>query len=231
MTTTCPAPAPPPAAEPLSLTGYFTQLACQGTAFLDALPIERTPQPLADVLDRLAPALEQLKPSGLVQLRGLPRPRPVLGDLTGPGTGLNTVGMLTDRFTILLIKEWSLRHKANANPAKADELFRVQTRDIIAALAQARPGSSALNSKITSIKSAVTAADWAEAFWGLLATNLLLWESQEMLYIRDIGQAPDRELRDYIKWFSHGNIQRNVFIELCDQCYWAPPSRPNLRTP
>ena len=42
-----------------------------------------------------------------------------------------------------------------------------------------------------------------------------------MLYIKDIGQAPDRELRDYIKWFSHGNIQRNVFIELCEQRYWS----------
>jgi hypothetical protein len=150
----------------------------------------------------------------------LRRPRPVASGRTRAGTGLNTVGMLTDRFTILLIKEWSLRHKANAHPAKADELFRVQTLDIIAALAAAQPGSSALNSKITSLKSAVTATDWAEAYWGLLTTNLLLWESQEMLYIKDIGQAPDRELRDYIKWFSHGNIQRNVFIELCEQRYW-----------
>jgi hypothetical protein len=202
------------------LVDYFTQLAHLSGAFLDALPIERTPQPLAYALGALAPAIEQMKPAGLARLRGLSRPAAVVADRVGPGTGLNTVGMLTDRFTILLIKEWSLRHKAGANPAKADELFRVQTRDIIAALAQAQPGSSALNSKITSIKSAVTAADWPEAFWGLLTTNLLLWESQEMLYIRDISQAPPEELRDYITWFSRGNIRRNVFIEFCEQRYW-----------
>jgi hypothetical protein len=202
------------------LADYFTQLAQMSAAFLDALPIERTPQPLAYALGALAPAIERMKPAGLARLRGLSRPAAVVAGVAGPGTGLNTVGMLTDRFTILLIKEWSLRHKANANPAKAEALFRVQTRDIIAALAQAQPGSSALNSKITSIKSAVSAADWAEAFWGLLTTNLLMWESQEMLYIKDISQAPEQELRDYIKWFSHSNIQRNTFIEFCEVRYW-----------
>ncbi len=220
MTATRPAPLPPPVEEPVTLIDFFQELARQSAAFLDALPIERTPQPLAYALEALAPAIEKMKPAGLEQLRRLSRPRAAVDDLAGPGTGLNTVGMLTDRFTILLIKEWSLRHKANANPAKANELFRVQTRDIIAALAQAQPGSSALNSKITSIKSAVTAADWAEAYWGLLTTNLLMWESQEMLYIKDISQAPDRELRDYIKWFSHSNIQRNTFIEFCEARYW-----------
>ena len=221
MTTLCQESPPTVAQETEARTGYFTQLARRSAGFLDALPIERTPQPLAYALEALAPAIERMKPAGLAQLRQLTRPDAVAPGAAGPGTGLNTVGMLTDRFTILLIKEWSLRHKANAHPAKADELFRVQTCDIIAALAQAQPGSSALNSKITTLKSGVTAADWPEAFWGLLTTNLLLWESQEMLYIKDIGQAPDRELRDYIKWFSHGNIQRNVFIELCEQRYWS----------
>jgi hypothetical protein len=212
----------PLAASPVSLTDYFTELARQSVCFFDALPIERTPQPLAYALEALAPAIGTMKPDGLRQIRELDRPVPAITAQAGRGTGLNTVGMLTDRFTILLIKEWSLRHKANANPAKADELFRVQTADIIAALAHAQPGSSALNSKITSIKSGVTAADWAEAFWGLLTTNLLMWESQEMLYIKDISQAPYQELRDYIGWFSRSNIQRNTYIEFCEQRYWQP---------
>lgn len=203
-----------------ALVEYFTGLARQSAAFLDALPIERTPRPLAYALQELAPAIARMAPQGVSQIRRLPKPATLAADLAADGTGLNTVGMLTDRFTILLIKEWSLRHKGNPNPDKADELFRVQTRDIIAALAQARPGSSSLNSKITSIKSKVTAADWAEAFWGLLTTNLLMWESQEMLYIKDISQAPYEELRDYIQWFSRSNIQRNTFIELCEVRYW-----------
>lgn len=204
-----------------ALAEYFTQLARQSAAFLDALPIKRTPQPLAYALGELAPALEQMKQNGLVVLRGISRPAPVVTTVAYAGTGLNTVGMLTDRFTILLIKEWCLRHKGNADPAKADELYRVQTSDIISALAQAQPGSSSLNSKITSIRSKVLAADWAEAYWGLFSSNLVLWESQEMLYIKDIGQAPHEELRDYINWFSHGNIQRNAFIEFCEQQYWS----------
>jgi hypothetical protein len=205
----------------MDLHNYFTQLARLGAGFLDTLPIEKTPQPLAYALEALAPAIEKMKSAGVAQLRGLKRPTPSIQMRSDAGTGLNTVGMLTDRFTILLIKEWSLRHKGNASPAKADELFQTQTLDIIAALAKAQPGSSALNSKITSIKSKVTAADWAEAFWGLLTTNLLMWESQEMLYIKDISQAPYQELRDYISWFSFSNIQRNVFIEFCEKRYWS----------
>lgn len=206
----------------MDLHDYFTQLARQSTGFLDTLPIEKTPQPLAYALEALAPAIEKMKSTGVQQIRCLNRPTPSTQMRSDAGIGLNTVGMLTDRFTILLIKEWSLRHKGNPpNPAKADELFQTQTLDIIAALAKAQPGSSALNSKITSIKSAVTAADWAEAFWGLLTTNLLMWESQEMLYIKDISQAPYQELRDYISWFSFSNIQRNVFIEFCEKRYWS----------
>jgi hypothetical protein len=208
-----------------ALVDYFTQLARQSAAFLDTLPIELTPQPLAYALEALAPAIEKMRVGGVARLRGITRPIPAVTALAGPGTGLNTVGMLTDRFTILLIKEWSLRHKGVPNPAKADELFRVQTRDIIAALAQAQPGSSSLNSKITSIKSKVSAADWAEAFWGLLTTNLLMWESQEMLYIKDISQAPHEELRDYIQWFSRSNIQRNTYIEFCEGRYWQNAGR------
>jgi len=203
------------------LQDYFEQLARQSSAFLDQLPIELTPQPLAYALERLAPAVDRLRPRGLAALRAITRPPVPRTEIQEEGVGLNTIGMLTDRFTILLIKEWSLRHKANASPAKADALFLQQTRDIIAALASARPGSSSLNSKITSLKSAAKANDWAEAFWGLLTTNLLMWESQEMLYIRDISTAPYDELRAYISWFSRSNIQRNDYIELSEKRYWS----------
>ena len=208
--------------ETTALQDYFEQLARQSSGFLDRLPIERTPQPLAYALERLAPAVEHMKPLGLEALRSLARPPIADAAVREEGVGLNTIGMLTDRFTILLIKEWSLRHKANASAARADALFEQQTRDIIAALAGARPGSSSLNSKITSLKSAARADDWAEAFWGLLTTNLLMWESQEMLYIRDISTAPYDELRAYISWFSRSNIQRNDYIELSEKRYWSP---------
>jgi hypothetical protein len=203
-----------------SSAAYFLELARYGSGLLDRLPIEPEPQPLEYALGKLAPALETLREEELRQVRLIQRPRPEYDPATECAIGLNTIGMLADRFTILIIKEWCLRHKKGANPAKADELFKAQTQDIIAALSDSRPGSSSLNSKITSIKSGVLAADWAEAFWGLFTTNLLLWESQEMLYIKDITQAPYEELRSYIHWFSRGNIRRNDYMELCEKLFW-----------
>jgi hypothetical protein len=202
------------------LNAYFLKLAAYGGALLDSLPIELEPQPLEYALGKLAPALDARRAGETERLRQMARPEPAREPGSSIATGLNTIGMLTDRFTILLIKEWCLRHKAGKNSAKADQLFQVQTLDIIAALAAARPGSSSLNSKITSIKTGVSAMDWEEAFWGLFSTNLIIWESQEMLYIKDIGQAPCEELRAYISWFSRGNIQRNAYIEFCENFFW-----------
>jgi hypothetical protein len=203
-----------------SIESYFLKLADYGRGLLDRLPIELEPQPLEYALGKLAPLLEERRAEEIARLRQIVRPAPVCDTGSSPAIGLNTVGMLTDRFTILLIKEWCLRHKAGTNPAKADDLFKMQTLEIISALVDSRPGSSSLNSKITSIKSGVSAADWEESFWGLLTTNLLMWESQEMLYIKDISQAPYEELRAYVSWFSKSNIQRNAYIELCEKRYW-----------
>ena len=201
-------------------TDYFLKLAQYGRGLLDRLPLKPDPQPLEVAVGELSAILKSIRDEELRQVRRIERPKPDYDPGSPHAVGLNTIGMLTDRFTILILKEWCLRHKTGANPAKADELFKFQTRDIIAALVDSRPGSSSLNSKITSIKSGISAADWAEAFWGLLTTNLLLWESQEMLYIKDIGQAPQEELRSYIHWFSRGNIQRNDYMELCEKLFW-----------
>jgi len=82
------------------------------------------------------------------------------------------------------------------------------------------PGNSAINSKITNIKTDAHAKDWEEAFFGMLTINLVLWESQEVLYIKDISSLPAEELRAYIHWFAHGNMERNVLMELCEVRYW-----------
>jgi hypothetical protein len=128
--------------------------------------------------------------------------------------------MLSDRLSTLIIKEWCLRNKPSSNLAKADELYQTQTMDVIYALARAQPGNSSMNTKITYYRSDVTASSWEEAFYGLLSTNILNWESQEVLYIKDIKLLPCEELRDYISWFSFGNIQRNEYIQYCEELYW-----------
>jgi hypothetical protein len=136
------------------------------------------------------------------------------------GTGLNSIGMLTDRLTILIIKEWCLRNKNNLDPEKADKIYKEQTLDIVEAIIHTKPGSSSMNTKITKLRSGARASSWEEAYYGLLKTNILMWESQEVLYIKDISLLKCEELREYIKWFSFSNILRNEYINLCEKKYW-----------
>ena len=38
--------------------------------------------------------------------------------------------------------------------------------------------------------------------------------------MKDIQSLPEKELRDYIKWFASGNVERNVLIELAEIRFW-----------
>jgi len=197
---------------------YFISLANYAKGLLGRLPVERTPQPLDYAVGLLYDRIKEIQVEEVEDLRKLwlMQYNP---NVSKEGIGLNTIGMLTDRFTILLIKEWCLRNKSN-NSQKADDLFERQTMDIIQCLANSVPGNSAINSKITNIKTDAHAKDWEEAFFGMLTINLVLWESQEVLYIKDISSLPAEELRAYIHWFAHGNMERNVLMELCEVRYW-----------
>ncbi len=131
---------------------------------------------------------------------------------TGHAVGLNTVGMLLDRLSILAIKSWNLEQRAKS-PQKARELRQTQVAELVEALADSRPGHSSINNKLTSHRTDVAAADFAQAVCNLVTTNLLLWEAQEILYNHDMSALPDDELRKYIQFFSRHNLKRNVSIE------------------
>ncbi|MDR2840079.1 MAG: hypothetical protein LBV75_02265 [Paludibacter sp.] len=197
---------------------YFEKLADYSKKVLDSLPIEKEVQALDYAVNKLYGVLKNIGAAESAKIKDL-WDCETLPETPNVPVGLNTLGLLIDRFTILIIKEWCLRNKNN-NPAKADELYRTQTQEIIHALAACRKGAASLNSKITNIKTSVTADSWEEAYFGMLAINLVLWESQEVLYIKDISKLPTEELRDYIHWFAYGNMQRNVLIELCEKKYW-----------
>jgi protoporphyrinogen oxidase len=160
---------------------YFETLAGYVRALLDRLPIEREVQPLEYAVTRLSGALEEIRERETEKLRGLWSYSRKQEEEPPFYTGLNTIGLLTDRFTILLIKEWCLRNKHN-DYQKADILNQTQTGDIIKALAYCHPGNASVNTKITGLSSNVSAKDWEEALYKLLAVNLVLWESQEVLY-------------------------------------------------
>lgn len=197
---------------------YFETLREASLRLIDRLGLQAEPLPLEVIMRDLNPKLEDANNRAVFARIVKPR----LGVFPEPqlGVGLNSVGMLVDRLTILFIREWCLLHKGEPKAEKALQLYEQQTCDIIHALAQSRPGSAALNSKITHLKGEARAKDWAEAFYGLLSTNILLWESQEILYIRDIAQLPAEELRSYIQWFAYGNIRRNEYIQFVEQFYW-----------
>lgn len=202
---------------------YFLQLADYAHVLFNQLPIELEPKPLSYALHLLKPQVDEKKDEQVATLKKL---RNAQERLAVPGNsnawqGLNSMGMLMDRFTILLIREWSLQHKLHKNLDKARQIREEQTLDIIEAMVHAAPGSASLNSKITNIKGNTSATSWEEAFYGLLTINLILWESQEVLYIKDIGQLPCEELRAYIDWFSKGNIVRNDYIQLVEQLFWT----------
>jgi hypothetical protein len=134
--------------------------------------------------------------------------------------GMNTTGMLLDRLSILAMKHWNLEHRARS-PEKARALATGQVAELIEALAQARPGQSSINNKMTNRQVDARAERFADAYCGLVTTNMLLWEAQEILYNHDIMALPAEELRAYIEFFSRGNIERNVYIQASDTTYWA----------
>jgi hypothetical protein len=200
---------------------YFQRLTNASYQLLDSVGLSREIIPFQKLQPDLSSKLDHLKGDAISTYQDLKRPQPIGCEVRADlGVGLNSIGMLSDRLSTLVIKEWCLRNKPGSNLAKADELYQTQTMDVIYALARAQPGSSSMNTKITHYRSDVTASSWEEAFYGLLSTNILNWESQEVLYIKDIKLLPCEELRDYISWFSFGNLQRNEYIQYCEELYW-----------
>jgi hypothetical protein len=193
------------------------------SGIFDRLPIPREPQLMRYMSDVLQPAVEQAKPAAVAAYDAV-----LAGErLAGAGaeaagdyaTGLNTVGLLCDRMSILTIKYWKLKHHYG-KPEAANELYRTQIREMIEALALARRGFSSINNKVTNRNVSATADSFTEAFYGLQTTNLLIWESQEVLYTRDIMVLPAKELRAYIDYFSKANLIRNAYMESGDALFW-----------
>ena len=198
---------------------YFEKLADYSKNLLDSLPIEREVQPLDYAVNKLQNELKRRCPEESAKISQLWKSDICEMKSSSVPVGLNTLGSLIDRFTILIIKEWCFRNKKQ-DENKAQTLFDTQTREIIDALAHCAKGHSSINSKITNIKTELSVDTWESAFYNMLAINLVLWESQEVLYIKDISLLPSEELRDYIKWFAYGNMQRNVLMELTEKLYW-----------
>lgn len=201
---------------------YFLRLYSYSFHLLNSLPIALEPLPIEYAINILKPAIEKIQNDEIFKLETLRTNEKI----ATPGNsnnwqGLNSIGMLMDRFTILIIREWSLKNKIHKNIDRAKEIYEKQTLDIIEAMVNTSPGTSSMNSKITNIRQTLNYSNWEESFFGMLTINLILWEAQEILYIKDISVLPSEELRSYIDWFSKGNIMRNECIQLCEQYFWT----------
>ena len=135
--------------------------------------------------------------------------------------GLNSVGLLLDRLSILSIKVWCLQNTdKDRDRSKATQLCQDQILDVTGALSEAIPAQNFLNSKITIYQTSVTVNEWESAIYHLLVTNLLIWKAQEALYCRSSTEA-DRQFRTYMSLFPEINLRRDEFIHRCEHLYWS----------
>ena len=127
--------------------------------------------------------------------------------------GLNSVGLLLDRLTILCIR--FVKHSDLLDPIEDQKIV-----EILHALNVSSPGLSSVNTKVTIHESRVSPNSFSDAALGLLLTNTLLWEAQEVLYMRGADSLPESELRAYITFFAAENINRNQYIQFTEMLYW-----------
>lgn len=203
---------------------FFQRLFRDSLDLVARFPLTREPAPMAHVTAVLEPAVEAERPRNPFAEPGIDlldqKRAEVIDAGARPVIGLNTTGMLLDRLSILAIKHWNLVNRAQ-KPAAADELVRTQVDELVWALARAHPGQSSINNKMTSRQVDSRAETFSDAYYGLFTTNMLLWESQEVLYNHDILALPCEELRRYIDFFSRGNLARNAYIQSSDGTFWS----------
>jgi len=140
-------------------------------------------------------------------------------DQTDRSIGLNSVGLLLDRLSILSIKTWCLRHQVNER-LDATQLCNEQIFDVTGALSEALPAKNSLNSKLTIYQTSVEADEWASAIYDLMTTNLLIWKAQEELYCKSSVEAA-QQFSMYMSLFPEINLRRDALIYRCELLYWS----------
>jgi len=129
--------------------------------------------------------------------------------------GLNTIGMLADRLSILCIKK-----AVQSNSKPIDQNLDCQIREIDTAIQSVSPGHSSSFNKVTTSSLEYSSTAFDEVLLDLCIANLLLWLAQDVLYLRGPATLPSSELRDYILLFSRLNIRRNLSISRLEALLW-----------
>lgn len=133
--------------------------------------------------------------------------------LSGP-QGMNTMGVLLDRLSILALRTYILG-------ADTRDISQVEhICDILECIDASQPGSSSKFTKLTNLKVELEVSSFISAFAHLCLSNGALWLSQDVLYLRGPDKLDAAELRKYITFFAHYNILRNTSIEACETLFW-----------
>lgn len=167
---------------------------------------------------KLEQALLSHRHVAIAGLKNIDRPTHFI-DRTDRSVGLNSVGLLLDRLSILSIKAWSLKHLKN-ECLDATQLCKNQILDVTGALSEAVPAKNSLNSKITIYQTSVEADEWESAIYDLMSTNLLIWKAQEALYCKSSVEAT-QQFQAYMSLFPEINLRRDAFICRCESLYWS----------
>ncbi|CAA7620031.1 hypothetical protein [Magnetospirillum sp. SS-4] len=199
---------------------FFHDVVAISRDFLSRVPPAGNEPSIDHTLKRLEAATGAARAEMVQRFEALGTAPPAAEFRGRHAVGMNTVGILCDRVTILLMKEWALRRKEGRH-AEADHLLETQVASIVDALADASPGDPTLLNKVSTLTAEVNGDSWGAAYFGLLASNLLMWETQEILYRGDIMALPGDELRLYIYWFSRANMLRNECISRCERLFWS----------
>ncbi|WP_174300687.1 hypothetical protein [Caulobacter sp. S45] len=205
---------------------YFRSLFDESLTLIEAFPITTEPALMSyvtDVLEPVAAAQRMTPPFTNPGAEVIAEGRRWLANVRPEdqrSVGLNTVGLLLDRLSILTVKYWNLVHRRKT-PHEAEALLDTQVIELIRALSWALPGESSVNNKMTNRVVTTESPDFRISYYGLATTNLLLWEAQEILYNHDISSLPCEELRAYIDFFSRGNLERNAYIHSSDTQFWS----------
>lgn len=197
---------------------YFCAVFDWSVGMLSQWPIPATPSRLADIAYRIEPALTD---GAARHVGGLHEP-PTPPNRTGKAIGLNTVGLLSDRLSILAVKTWMLRNRYG-KPTDSHLVASIDAGQIIGALAAAYPSGETLVSKITKLSVKIDDRSWASSYYGLLSSNLLMWEAQEWMYINNMEDCTADEIRACLSFCSLTNLKRNHYIAACERCYWRRP--------
>jgi len=132
--------------------------------------------------------------------------------------GLNSVGLLVDRLSILSIKTWCLQN-IDSDRLDTIQLCKDRILDVTGALSEAIPAQN-LNSKLTIHQTSIEADEWESAIYDLMTTNSLIWKAQEALYCKSSTEAA-QQFQTYMSLFPEINLRRDALVHRCEHLYWT----------